>query len=174
MENLKKYAFTETITVDARTVCPGDVFLVAGWRAEVTAVDIVGDMIYIYYGVGGSHRQVGEFGTFVDGPFTLVHRKTVLKTKPTASAAASDADLEALREKLTGEPKHSCQRRDNLELVQAESERRRNLNISRAAEIAALEPLWRHVCFDSERNPCLSGIQPQTRMTQVTLPPAFV
>ena len=41
------------------------------------------------------------------------------------SAAASDADLEALREKLTGEPKHSCQWRD--------------LNISRAAEIEALE-----------------------------------
>ena len=78
MENLKKYSLTETITVDAHTVCPGDVFLVAGWRAEVTAVDIVGGMIYIYYSVGGSRRQAGEFGTFVDGPFTLVSRKTVL------------------------------------------------------------------------------------------------
>ena len=89
MENLNKYALTETITVDARTVCPGDVFLVAGWRAEVTAVDIVGDMIYIYYSVGGSRRQVGEFGTFVDGPFTLVSRKTVLETDPQKVSTAS-------------------------------------------------------------------------------------
>ena len=171
MENLNKSDFTEKITVDAYTVRPGDVFLVAGWRAEVTSVDIRGEMIDIYYSVGGSNRQVGEFATFVDGPFTLISRKAVPETKPPAivendkimicakcwklmaececevehakvptdSLLATAEALEDLREKLTGAPQHRCQWRDNLELVQAESERRRNLNISQAAEIEALE-----------------------------------
>lgn len=182
MANLNKSDFTEKITVDARMVLPGDVFMVAGWRAEVTAVDLRGDMIDVYYSVGGSNQQVGEFATFVDGPFTLISRKVVPETKPpaigadddtmtctkcwklmadcecgiehakvpTASVFASDVVLENLREKLTGAPKHSCPWRDNLELVQAESERRRNLNISQAATIETLEDHIRELSWQLE------------------------
>ena len=182
MENLNKSYFIEKIIVPAHTVRPGDVFLVAGWRAEVTAVDIRGEMIDIYYSVGGSEQQVGEFATFVDGPFTLISRKAVPEMKPpaigandvtmtctkcwklmaececdieppkvpTASVFPSDVVLENLREKLTGAPKHSCQWRDNLELVQAESERRRNLNISQAATIEALEEHIRELSWQLE------------------------
>lgn len=182
MVNLNKSDFTEKITVDAHTVRPGDIFLVAGWRAEVTAVDIRGEMIDIYYSVDSSNQQVGEFATFVDGPFTLISRKEILEMKPpaigandetrvcakcwklmaeckceveqakvpTASAFPSDVVLENLREKLTGAQKHSCQWRDNLELVQAESERRRNLNISQAATIEALEERIRELSWQLE------------------------
>ena len=182
MANLDKSDFTEKITVDAHAVRPGDVFLVAGWRAEVTAVDISGEMIDIYYSVGGSNQQVGGFAPFVDGPFTLISRKAVPETKPpaigvndetmtctkcwklmadcecdiehakvpTASVFPSDVVLENLREKLTGAPKHSCLWRDNLELVQAESERRRNLNISQAATIEALEEHIRELSWQLE------------------------
>ena len=182
MENPSKSVFTEMITIDARMILTGDVFLVAGLRAEVTAVDLRGDMIDVYYSVGGSNQQVGEFSTFVDGPFTLISRKVVPETKPpaigadddtmtctkcwklmtdcecdvehakvpTASVFPSDVVLENLREKLTGAPKHSCQWRENLELVQAESERRRNLNISQAATIEALEDRIRELSWQLE------------------------
>ena len=182
MANLNKSVFTEMITIDARMILTGDVFLVAGLRAEVTAVNLRGDMIDVYYSVGGSNQQVGEFSTFVDGPFTLISRKVVPETKPpaigandvtltctkcwkladececdikhakvpTASVFPSDVVLENLREKLTGAPKHSCQWRDNLELVQAESERRRNLNISQAATIEALEEHIRELSLQLE------------------------
>lgn len=69
---------------------------------------------------------------------------------PTASVFPSDVVLENLREKLTGAPKHICQWRDNLELVQAESERRRNLNISQAAEIESLEDHIRKLSWQLE------------------------
>lgn len=182
MANLEKSDFAEKITVDAHTVIPGDIFLVAGWRAEVTAVDIRGEMIDIYYSIGGSNQQVGEFATFVDGPFTLISHKVFPETKPpaigannetmtctkcwrlmaececevehakvpTTSLLASDEALEALREKLTGAPQHSCRWRDNINLIQAESERRRNLNISQAAEIEALEDHIRELSWQLE------------------------
>lgn len=171
MENPSMSVFTETITIDARMILTGDVFLVAGRRAEVTSVDIRGDMVDIHYRVVGSNQQVGEFATFVNSPFTIIARKAVPEMKPpatgendetmtctkcwglmadcecevehvkvpTASVFTNDEVLEDLRERLVGAPQHSCQWRDNLELIQAESERRRNLNISQAAEIEALE-----------------------------------
>ena len=187
MKNPSMSVFTETSTIDARMILTGDVFLVAGLRAEVTAVDLRGDMIDVYYSVGGSKQQVGEFSTFVNGPFTLISRKVVTETKPpatggndvtmtctkcwklmaececdieppkvpTASVLASDEALETLRkaviqEKLTGAPRHSCLWRDNIKIIQAESERRRNLNISQAATIEALEEHIRELSWQLE------------------------
>lgn len=182
MKNPSMSVFTETTLIDARMILTGDVFLVAGLRAEVTAVDIRGDMIDVYYSVGGSNQQVGEFSTFVDGPFTLISRKVVPETKPpaigadddtmtctkcrklmadcecdiehakvpTASVLATDEALEASRGELTGAQQHSCQWRDNLNLIQAESERRRNLNISQAATIEALEEHIRELSWQLE------------------------
>jgi len=182
MENPSMSVFTETITIDARMILTGDVFLVAGRRAEVTSVDIRGDMIDINYRVVGSNQQVGEFTTFVNSPFTLISHKAVPEMKPpatggndetttctkcwglmadcehevehakvpTASVFTNDEVLEALRERLVGAPQHSCQWRDNLELIQAESERRRNLNISQAAEIEALEGHIRKLSWQLE------------------------
>lgn len=65
---------------------------------------------------------------------------------------AREEALEALREKLTGAQQHSCQWRDNLNLIQAESERRRNLNIFQAAAIKALEKHIRELSWQLERS----------------------
>ena len=187
MENLNKSVFTETITVAAHTVRPGDVFLFAGWRPEITGVETIGDLVKIRYSIWEGPRQTGKFYTFVDSPFTIISRKEVPEMKPpaigendvtmtctkcwrlidececdiehpkvpTASVFATDEALETLRkaviqEKLTGAPRHSCQWRDNIKIIQAESERRRNLNISQAAEIETLEGHIRELSWQLE------------------------
>ena len=58
---------------------------------------------------------------------------------PATSLMEREEALEDLREKLTGALQHSCMWRDSLSIIQAESERRRNLNISQAETIKALE-----------------------------------
>lgn len=145
MKNPSMSVFTETTLIDARMILTGDVFLVAGLRAEVTAVDIRGDMIDVYYSVGGSKQQVGEFSTFVDGPFTIISRKAVPETKPPAIGADDDTMTCTKCRKLMAD----CEC-DNLNLIQAESERRRNLNISQAATIEALEEHIRELSWQLE------------------------
>ena len=79
-------------------ILTGDVFLVAGLRAEVTAVDIRRDMINVYYSVVGSKQQVGEFSTFVDGPFTIISRKAPSRWGHRLSDRCGDYCGRAVRE----------------------------------------------------------------------------